>query len=285
MPTATDALISTGAVALDVADLDVASAFYRRALGLTERGRDADGARLGSAARDLVVLRPAPPGARADHHAAGLFHLALLYPSRAELAAALLRLAAAGWRLDGASDHLVSEAVYLHDPEGNGIELYRDRERDEWPRAADGTLGMDTLPLDLRDLVAEAPDGGPAATAPEDLTMGHVHLRVADLEPTRRFYIEQLGFEPVVEHYPGALFVSTGGYHHHLGLNTWHSRGRRATPGTLGLRHAELRFADDGLRAAALERLRGDGVVPRDEVGGDPIVVDPSGNRLRLAVA
>lgn len=272
--------ISAGPVTLNVVDLDALATFYRDALGLQERAADDQTVRLGTADRDLVVLRHAPDAAPAPQ-AAGLFHVAILYPSRADLADAIVRAGQHGVRLDGASDHLVSEAVYLRDPEGNGIELYRDRERDEWRTDDDGHVAMDTLPLDLAGVLRTGT--GYASTAiPADAIVGHVHLQTADLAASRAFYADALGFDVMVDGYPGALFVATDGYHHHIGLNVWNSRGRVAVPGARGLRHATLLLADEDVRARTIERLRAAGVAFEEDADGTLTVTDPAGVTLRL---
>ncbi len=276
----TSAPISAGSVALNVADLDGVARFWREAIGLHERADEGDVVRLGTPDRDVVALHRSPD-ARPAPQAAGLFHVAILYPSRAALADAIVRLARAGARLDGASDHLVSEAVYLRDPEGNGIELYRDRERDEWRRDASGAIAMDTLALDLADVLREAADE-PAATIPADAAVGHLHLQTADLAAARTFYADLLGFDVMVEGYPGALFVATDGYHHHLGLNVWNSRGRDAVDGARGLREAVFRLADDEVRDAIAGRLERAEVRFAREPDGTLVVRDPAGVTLRL---
>jgi catechol 2,3-dioxygenase len=250
-----------GPVRLLVADLDPAVSFYERAIGLTELERDGAVAALGPRGGEpLVELVGRPDAPPRPSRSTGLFHLALLVPSRPELARTLRRVVDAGARLSGASDHLVSEALYLHDTEGNGIELYRDRPRDEW-RYEQGELQMATLPLDLEGVLAELPVGDDhgmdAATR-----MGHVHLNVADLEEAERFYVGELGFDVTVRGYPGALFVSSGGYHHHIGLNTWAGRG--APPPPPGAR---------GLESFVVTPPRGDGT---------GLVADPSGNGVAL---
>ena len=279
--------ISAGSVTLNVVDLDALATFYRDALGLQERAADGQSVRLGTADRDLVVLRHTPDATPAPQ-AAGLFHVAILYPSRADLADAIVRASQNGARLDGASDHLVSEAVYLRDPEGNGIELYRDRERDEWRRDQDGNVAMDTLPLDLAAVLGTARPTHPgyASTAiPTDAIVGHIHLQTADIAASRAFYADALGFDVMVESYPGALFVATDGYHHHIGLNVWNSRGRVAVPGARGLRHATLLLADDDVRLRTLERLRAADVAFDEDADGVIVVTDPAGVTLRLVVA
>ena len=215
-----------GTVRLTVADLERSRDFYQRALGLRATQGDRAGLTLGTDdGTPLIELTGDPAAPPRPRRATGLFHLAVLLPSRRDLAIALRRLADARVRLDGASDHLVSEALYLHDPDGNGIEIYRDRPRDEWPHL-NGSLEMATLPLDLDDLMTELPPASAAdATVPAGTRIGHVHLQVSDLDAAEAFYAGVLGFDVTVKGYAGALFVSAGGYHHHLGLNTWQSRG------------------------------------------------------------
>lgn len=276
--------LAAGPVALNVHDLDGVARFYRDALGLEERERSTTTVSLGTEARELVALHHAPDAPVAPA-AAGLFHVAILYPTRRELADAILRAAQAGARLDGASDHLVSEAVYLRDPEGNGIELYRDRPRDEWRREDDGQIAMATLPLDLDALLQQASAPAPSPVVAAGATVGHVHLQVADLPATRVFYAGPLGFDVMVEGYPQALFVATGGYHHHVGLNTWNSAGRPAVAGARGLRHATLPVADAATLGITLDRLDAAGVTIEPQADGASIVRDPSGTALRLALA
>jgi catechol 2,3-dioxygenase len=272
-----------GPDALTVSDVAASRQFYEQAIGLRASERD-DGA-VELAAQDgqpLVVLHGdnAPP--RLDRRATGLFHLAILFPSRLDLAFALARLAEARWPLDGASDHLVSEALYLSDPDGNGIELYRDRPRDEW-RYDNGALEMSTLPLDLRDVLGELSQAtGPQQIAPPGTTMGHVHLQVSDIPESEAFYNGVLGFDVMVRGYPGALFVSAGGYHHHLGLNTWHSAGSGPpAAGSVGLRHYEVQLPDFTELAAVLGRVHAAGIEATD-VSGGTLVRDPSGNGVLL---
>src|SRR4051812_31941684 len=174
---------------------------------------------------------PRPPGTT------GLFHLAILVPTRVELARAARRVMRFGWSLTGASDHLVSEALYLNDPEGNGIEIYRDRPREEWRYDERGEMQMATIPLDLDGVMGElAPDANGDAGMPAGTRTGHVHLQVSELPAAEEFYEHGLGFDVTVRSYPGALFVSAGGYHHHIGMNTWTSQGGSPPPpGSRGL--------------------------------------------------
>jgi catechol 2,3-dioxygenase len=272
-----------GPVALTVSDLAASRRFYEEAIGLRPVDRDDGTVELTAQdGRPLVVLHPDSAAPPLNRQATGLFHLAILFPSRLDLAFALGRLAEARWPLDGASDHLVSEALYLSDPDGNGIELYRDRPRDDW-RYDNGALEMSTLPLDLRDVLGELSQATePQPSAPAGTTMGHVHLQVADIAEAEAFYNGVLGFDVMVRGYPGALFVSAGGYHHHLGLNTWHSAGSGPpAPGSVGLRHYEVQLPDSAELAAVLGRIRAAGIEITDVPGGT-LVRDPSGNGVLL---
>jgi catechol 2,3-dioxygenase len=270
-------------VRLRVADLDNLTSFYERVVGLQTVERGADVTRLGAAdGEPLIELVGAPDAAPAPSFSTGLFHLAILVPDRAELARSLQRVAGAGWRLTGASDHLVSEALYLQDPEGNGIEIYRDRPREEWRRNGD-ELAMATLPLDLESVLGEidASEGG-AAGMPGGTTMGHVHLQVADIPAAERFYNRALGLDVMVRSYPGALFLAAGGYHHHLGLNTWQSQGAPPPPeGSLGLDRYELVLPSAAERDSAADRLHDEGADPQ-RLDEGVLATDPSGNRVLL---
>jgi catechol 2,3-dioxygenase len=273
-----------GRVRLRVADIDDLTTFYERVIGLRAVERDNGTVRLGpEGGEPLIELvadaqAPAPPS-----FSTGLFHLAILVPDRAELARSLERVAGAGWRLSGASDHLVSEALYLQDPEGNGIEIYRDRPRDQWGH--DGPeLRMATLPLDLDGVLGEvAPSEQAAGGMPAGTTMGHVHLQVADIPAAEGFYNGGVGLDVMVRSYPGALFLAAGGYHHHLGVNTWQSQGAPAPPeGALGLDRFELVFPDAESRDRAADAVAESGD-PRGLPEG-VLATDPSGNRVLLTV-
>src|SRR3954471_13368492 len=274
-----------GPVRLTVADVDGVRDFYRDVIGLTQLEAANGTVRLGTVdASDVPVVElvgdsDAPPRPRGT---SGLFHLAILVPSRPDLARALQRVAEAGWRLSGASDHLVSEALYLSDPEGNGIELYRDRPRDQWP-VRDGVLQMDTLPLDLDGVLSELRREDASAGMPAGTRIGHVHLNVGDLTAAESFYSGALGFDVTVHGYPGALFVSAGGYHHHLGLNTWAGEGPPAPPaGSRGLRQFEIRLPGADQLATEEDRLREAGFEPRRD-GDEVRATDPSGNEVVLS--
>jgi catechol 2,3-dioxygenase len=274
-----------GAVHLTVSDLGRSREFYERVIGLRGTERDDGTIALGAPdGKPLIELHGEPTAAALNRRATGLYHLAILMPSRHDLALALRRLAESGWPLDGASDHLVSEALYLSDPDGNGIEIYRDRPREEW-RRADGELQMATLPLDLESVMGEldGPDDR-ADTVPPATRLGHVHLQVADLTAAEEFYAGALGFDVVVRSYPGALFVSAGGYHHHIGLNTWHSAGSSpAAPGSVGLRSFEVTLPGGDELERTLARLADAGVQAK-RTNGNAIVRDPSGNSVVLTV-
>ena len=288
-PTAAIAAGTTmGAVSLTVSDLERARGFYEHALGLRpEELEDGDVLFGAPGAPALVRLHGDAAAPPLDRTATGLFHLAILVPSRRELAQALVRLAQARWPLDGVADHLVSEALYLSDPDGNGIEIYRDRPRQEWRHQGD-QLEMATLPLDLNDLANElsAVEAG-QPRAPEGTTMGHVHLQVSDIPQAEAFYRGILGFDVTTRAYPGALFVSAGGYHHHLGLNTWHSRGSApAAPGAVGLRSYEILLPDRSELDRVLARVAAAGIETEPAGAGAgagvTAVRDPSGNLVHL---
>ena len=275
---AIDPRTTVGAVSLTVSDLGRSQQFYERVIGLVPAS---DGL-LGAPGEPFLVLygdRSAPP---LNGRATGLYHFAILMPTRADLARSLRRIAEARWPLDGASDHLVSEALYLSDPDGNGIEIYRDRPREQWPRR-EGRLEMATIPLDLDTLLVESGDA--SASVPPGTTIGHVHLQVADLDEAERFYSGALGLDVTVRGYPGALFVSAGGYHHHLGLNTWHSAGASPPlPGSVGLRSFEVRLPDRAAFEHTFERVRAAGS-EGETVDGGVLVRDPSGNGVLLKSA
>jgi catechol 2,3-dioxygenase len=274
-----------GAVRLNVAELDRAQAFYEATVGLRTIERAGDLTILGAGDTPAVELVGRPDAPARPRRTTGLFHLAILVPTRVELARAVHRVVETGWSLTGASDHLVSEAVYLSDPEGNGIEIYRDRPREEW-NYAEGQVQMETLPLDLNGVLGELEGGEESANGmPPQTRIGHVHLNVADLSESEAFYHGALGFDVTVRGYPGALFLSTGGYHHHIGLNTWAGVGAPPPPpGSLGLERFEL-LVDDERRLDELEQsLDGAGVdTVRDEAGIR--TADPSGNGVLLRVA
>jgi catechol 2,3-dioxygenase len=271
-----------GAVHLIVTDLERSVPFYEDAIGLQVHRRAGDVAALGAGGEDLVVLHEEPAARAAGRHS-GLYHVALLYPSREELARAAVRLAVTRVPIQGASNHGTHEAIYLPDPDGNGLELAADFPRERWPDISrpEG-YGAGPAPLDLDGLLATVAGEAPSRRAAPGLAVGHVHLHVGDLDAATRFYRDGLGFE-VKTDLGTAVFVSAGGYHHHVGLNVWRGRGVPPAPaGMVGLRHWTL-VADGADEIAALrERLRaigapvephGDGLVTRDPAGIAVLVV------------
>jgi catechol 2,3-dioxygenase len=267
-----------GAIRLRAGDIGLLRDFYERVIGLRAIASEDGVTALGAGDASLVELVSDPDAPPRPPRTTGLFHLALLVPARADLTRALRRVFENGWHLSGASDHLVSEALYLSDPEGNGIELYRDRPREEWPREGD-EIAMATLPLDLEDLLAEPGAGDDAPAMPAGTMLGHVHLQVKDLDSAAAFWVDALGLDVTASLYPGALFVSAGGYHHHVGLNTWAGVGAPRPPaGARGLDRFELVLPDAAYAAAAGERLAAVAEV-RDEDRG-LLVEDPSGNAV-----
>jgi catechol 2,3-dioxygenase len=226
-----------GSVALTVSDLDRSVSFYRDTLGFQEASRDGRTALLsageGPALLELRELAGAVPKPR---RSTGLFHFAILVPTRAALGRSLRRLADRKWPLSGVADHLVSEALYLNDPDGLGIEIYRDRPRDTW-RRENGELAMASDPLDLQSVADEPGAETPWRGLDAGTVIGHVHLHVSRIEEGEAVFCGDVGFEPMVRSYPGALFVAAGGYHHHLAMNTWVGVGAPPPPeNAVGLR-------------------------------------------------
>jgi catechol 2,3-dioxygenase len=269
-----------GVVHLTVADLDRSVAFYRETIGLVELAREDGRAALGANGTELVVLVE-QPGAKPAPRATGLFHLALRVPARAELARWLAHAARERIPLDGLSDHFVSEAIYLADPDGHGIEIYADRPREHWQGQV---ARMTTLPLDVAGLLSELDD--PAGDAFPGLAagteMGHVHLQVASIPDAIGFYRDVLGFELMATYGEQAAFLSAGGYHHHVGVNTWNSLGAAPPPpGAAALRHATIVLPDAEERDRVATRVEDAG----GELATRPdgiLVHDPSGNPLVL---
>ena len=226
-----------GPAHLTVSNLDDSIAFYERAIGLQVHDRDRDVATLGAGEEDLLVLVEDPGAAPSGHHA-GLYHFALLLPTRQDLARALKRVAGTPTRIEGASDHGVSEAIYLRDPDNHGVELYADRPREQWPppRKEGDRYDIITIALDVEDLLREVEDEQPQAQMASGLVIGHVHLHVGDIEQGLGFYRDVLGFE-VMANIGSAAFVSAGGYHHHVSFNVWLGPDvKPLPPHTAGLR-------------------------------------------------
>lgn len=283
------------AVTLYVRDLDVMTAYYRDVIALEvldtpapieHQGRSrAATVTLGRAGVPVVVLRHTPdlpPPARGE---AGLFHTAILFDSRTALAAAVASVARrAPGTFTGSADHLVSEAFYFTDPEGNGIELYWDRSRDAW-RHENGLVVMDTLRLDpnafLAEHLTEAAQADPVGAG--EAVIGHIHLQVGDIPTAEAFYVGALGFE-VQATFQGALFVSAGGYHHHMAMNTWGSRGAGPRAATIGLGEVAIQLPTADDVAALRSRLDFHGVDQRDD-GQTLAFSDPWRNLIRVTTA
>jgi catechol 2,3-dioxygenase len=284
-------------VALDVADLDLMTRFYTDVLLLEPVGQGAGSVSLGRAGHELVVLRHRPDLPRGERRSAGLFHTALLHPDAGMLATVLASVATRNPELyTGSGDHLVSQAFYLDDPEGNGVELYVDRPRDQWTWDA-GQVAMDTLYLDpnaflsehltdaARDLLETDPDRRPALAGTEAQVVGHVHLKVGQTAKAKDFYAETLGFEVTAE-LPGALFVSAGGYHHHMAMNTWGTAGVGLRAPALGLGQVAIEVPAIGNVLDAARRLSTRGFEVALEAGTDSAqlsVEDPWGNLVKVA--
>ena len=284
VPSAISPATTMGPVHLTVADLDRSLAYYRDAIGLTALERGAGRATLGVGDRELLRLVEHPAARPAPGHT-GLYHFALLVPERRDLATWLAHAARDRVPLVGLSDHFVSEALYLSDPDAHGIEIYWDRPRATWEGQV--AARMTTLPLDVDDLIGELadPNATPFDGLPTGTTMGHVHLKVADVGTTVAFYQEALGFGLMAALGAQAAFLGAGGYHHHIGANTWESPGASPPPAdAAALRQVTITLPDDAERTRVLQRLDAHGHLPTVE-GADVVVVDPSGTRLALTVA
>lgn len=271
-----------GAVTLRVADLDAMTAYYRDAVTLSVLTQDGARTVLGRLGTPIVILEHAPELRHASARQAGLFHTAILFPSEQDLATAVYAVATGHpHSFTGSADHLVSKAFYFNDPEGNGIELYWDRDRTQWSWTH-GHVEMATLGLDpnafLRDHLSES---GLAGAAAQPASVGHVHLSVGDTDTAKRFYADQLGFEVTATFGSQAVFVSAGGYHHHMAMNTWNSRGagRRQQTLGLGLVRIEVPSADE---LAALDDRLGHHQIARRDDGRLLGFEDPWANRVEV---
>ena len=271
-----DPQTAIGQVHLTISDLDRSLRFYQRQLGFTVHQRTDRTATLGAGGPDLLVLAECENAPRV-RGTTGLYHFAILVPSRGDLARALRRLVETDTVMQGAADHGVSEALYLADPDGNGIEVYRDRPREQWPHVG-STLRMGADPLDLDALLTES-SGDDGAGLASGTRIGHVHLHVSRLADAERFYVDVLGFELMQRYGPSALFVSAGGYHHHFGLNTWAGVGAPPPPpGALGLDHVVVRLTAAGV-AGVVDRLRA-ASIPFETASGGALARDPAGNAI-----
>jgi catechol 2,3-dioxygenase len=272
--------LHVGEVGLVVRDLERVAGFYRDVIGLTVLDRDEQRARLGVDGITLVELEHRPDALPDDTRSAGLYHTAFLMPTRADLAHWVRHIAREKVSITGASDHGVSEAFYLDDPEGNGVEVYADRPPETW-RWSDGLVAMPTERLDVEDLVASANAQDAFDGAPAGLRIGHIHLRVGELEQAEAFYRGAIGLD-LTRKRQGAAFMSSGGYHHHVAGNIWHSAGAGARdPQRAGLAWFSLRADDPAAIRARLEKAGA-------PLSAGPLGVqtaDPWGTQIRIVSA
>lgn len=275
-------------IELQVADLERMKAFYGGLLGFQLIDEQAGVARLSPSGQlpALITLTERKGARLQPQERTGLYHTAFRFAGRQALATTFLRVVSAGWQLHGASDHQVSEAIYFPDPENNGIEIYRDRPRQQWPRLDSGELQMANAPLDLHKLLEEADHAAAQAGVIDAGTdIGHMHLQVADTATAAAFYNTLLGMD-IVMSMPTALFMSAGGYHHHLGANTWHSRNApRREPDMTGLHSYAYRIPDEAGWLAVLERVQAAQYAhAATERDGQPgiALADQDGNRVEL---
>lgn len=259
---ATKTPLSIGKVTLIVHDLERVRTFYEQAVGLNLLAGDAGSAQLGIGSRVLIELRQDLQARKRTPKEAGLFHTALLLPSRGDLGCWIKSAAEKRQPILGASDHGVSEALYLADPEGNGVEIYADRPEETWRKTELG-LDMPSDPLDIDDLL-ESANPQSWSGVPEGSTIGHVHLQVGAIAPAEEFYSSVLGLD-ITHRYPGASFYSSGGYHHHLATNIWNSRGApERTEPTTGLADVEMIVQDPAILGGVLARVSPNRIVESD---------------------
>lgn len=268
-------------VTLAISNLDRSLAFYQGLLGFQLHRQVEHTAYLGAGKADLIELIE-EPAATNPGRTTGLYHMAIRVPSPLELARTLRRLVEGNWPLQGFADHGVSQAIYLADPDGNGIEVYRDYPRQQW-RYQNGQLSMSTDPLDVDGLLAELrKEPGESRYLPQETDMGHVHLRVADIPGSEQFYCKVLGFELIQRYGPSASFVAAGGYHHHIGMNTWGSHGAPPPPaGALGMRRFTIRLPGQAELSRVADRIRSAGIMTSEENNGI-FLRDPAGNGILL---
>lgn len=275
-----------GAVTLNVADLETMTRFYCDSVGLSLLGEQPGGVRLlGRGNRVLLILKHTPSLKHAGPSDAGLFHTAFLFKNQPALAASIVKIAQLfpGY-FTGSADHLVSEAFYFNDPEGNGVELYYDRPKETW-RIENGEIIMDTLYLDPSDFIKNfASEESLDAHQTSEVSVGHVHLSVGDIPTAKEFYVNQLGFDQTFDWNSAAVFVSAGGYHHHMAMNIWRSRGAGVRGQVLGLGVVEIDLPTAEDLGTVVERLRHHGHSLRDD-SKTIEVDDPWGNIVRLAVS
>jgi len=272
-----------GAVSLVVRNLEQSLEFYEAILGLRQNSRSENSTHLGIQGRDLVILTENPL-ARAYPHSTGLYHFAIRVPTRLDLARSLQRIVNTKTAVQGFADHLVSEAIYLPDPDGIGIEIYRDRLREQW-QYENGHLKMGTDPLDLDGLFGELSDQPDNWSGLHpDTIMGHIHLHVTQLDLAESFYHEILGFDLVLRYGSSASFLATGGYHYHIGINTWAGAGAPPPPAnSSGLRWFSIELPDEEALQQVISRIRGARIDLAD-AGSGRLVRDPSSNGILLSI-
>lgn len=273
-----------GAVHLTVSDLPRALDFYQQIIGL-KLGDQQNGRVNLSAGQDPLLVLHENQSARHYPKRTGLYHFAILVPTRFDLAQSLKRIAETKTRVQGFADHSVSEAIYLSDPEGNGIEIYRDRSRTVWT-LDDGSIKMGTDPLDLESLMNELGSNAPPWTGlPRGTTMGHIHLHVASIDSAEEFYHQQIGFDIMMRYGPSASFLSAGGYHHHIGINTWNGVGAAHPPeDAAGLRWFEVILPNQEALELVVSQLQSNSAAVQQQ-GTNWLVRDPAGNGLILTPA
>lgn len=273
---------SLGHVTLAVADLQRSLAFYENVMGMQRLTVNEGTAHLGTKEKQLLILHEKPGAIQQPGYSTGLYHIAILVPSRPDLAHVIAHLAEVGYPLQGYTDHLVSEAFYLADPDGNGLEIYRDRPRDQW-QWANGTIQMDNAPIDFESLFAETPQK-PWVGLPDGTRIGHMHLRVGDIDKAVEFYGQIIGFD-LVARMTGAAFLSAGGYHHHLGVNVWHSRGASPPPSNaVGLQEFVIQLPSIEEVNRVRDRLQAAQIAYREE-SQNLLTHDPWSNALRFQLA
>ena len=277
-----DPNLTIGLTTLWARDLERLTQFYENEIGLSILESSSNSNTLGIAADNRPILRlVSKPQGKAYPRSTGLFHLAILLPTRADLGQ-WLRHYAQNHKLDGAGDHLVSEALYLNDPEGNGLEIYWDRPCSGWT-IRNGQIQMDTLPVDIPGVLAAAPDQ-PFTKLPSGTTAGHIHLQVDNVPKARAFYHQVLGFAETGYFSDQAGFFGAGGYHHHIGSNIWNSRGATPPPAdALGLDHYELLFSSREKLNQTIVRLKKHDIALTETNSGVQ-VKDPAGNQIVLKI-
>ena len=273
-----------GNVHLTVSDLERSTAFYKRSLGFQVHRTEGDTAYLGAGRDDLLVLKE-QIGSTLVPQRTGLYHFAILTPSRLDLAKSLRNLIQTETNIDGGSNHLVSEALYLSDPDGNGIEIYRDLPRSTW-RFDDGLIEMGTMPLDFQGVLAElGEESEPWMGLHHETVLGHMHLHVSDLQEAEDFYKNVIGFDTMISIGGSASFLSAGGYHHHLGINIWNGVGvPPPPPDSVGLRYFVVHLPNKDEEVKLVERLK-DAKAPFEEKENGLLVKDPSQNAVLFTVS